>query len=376
MFKLVKKQPQIESTIPKELSQFVGTLTEAELAEMFQTQLTKLTGKVAEAELQGFAITAVVNEVRKINKKANFVKKAEASRVFGFIVGDGGLWDKIGNMISAAQNYVKKNNMGMAVQDNYVNGDGQILDRREKLFGKPNPNYLKPLPDKISDANRTLYLVARIGESKQFKFGTIQSNDAPLCRGWNKIRFFTPCSTWGIVKENEGMFKLNASTAEDTTSVFRALNEDLDVTQTFLDVVTPNLTEITNVERIYELTKDAWDRITFVKGKVAWIGRDRPTPFGAIKMGIMDENGVEVVVSIPEQIGKDFGELSEVIVIGKPERGDLKVVDEDTGKFTYQKKKGDVYIQAVGIFVTKATPIDVFSGEALGDAQEIEGWVS
>jgi hypothetical protein len=186
-----------------------------------------------------------------------------------------------------------------------------------------------------------------------------------------------PCTTFGIVKENtKDTFKLNASLAEDTTSVFKAINEDMDCGKIFMDVVTPQITEILNVERMYELTKEAWDRLMFVRGRVSWIARDRESYFHTIKMGIMDASGNELVVELPEQVSKDYGELSDIIVIGKPDRSDLKVVDESTGKATYEKGKGPVILKAVGVYVVKATPTDVFSAEGEGEVKNIEGWVS
>ena len=168
---------------------------------------------------------------------------------------------------------------------------------------------------------------------------------------------------------------MNASGAEETTSVFQAITEEIDVGAVFLECITPMLTEITKVETMYELIKEAWDRFLYVKGKVTWIGRDRPTPFGSIKMGIMDDEGNELVIQLPEQVSKDFGELSEVIVYGKPDRSDLKVVGDD-GKATYSKGQGPVIINAVGVYVVKATPSDVYTTDATGNEKEIEGWVS
>ena len=374
---VVANEEQLVS-LPPELVQFIDEAhTKEQLAELYQTETSKLTGKVVDAELSSFAVTAVVNEMRKEKKRSNFVR-AEADQVVGFIMGDSGTWDKIANMIAAAKAYIKKTSIAQAVQENYINGDGQVLDRRDKIFGKANEHYLEPLKENVSDCTRTLYLIGRIGEDATFKRGTIQTNDAPLCRAWGKAAThqFLPCTTFGIVKENTAdNFKLNASKAEETTSVFKALNEEMDCGQIFIDVVTPQLTEITKVERMYELISEAWDRFLMVKGKVSWIARDRPSPFGAINMGIMDDSGNELVVSLPEQVSKDFGELSEVIVYGKPDRGDLKVVDESTGKAIYQKGKGEVMLKAVGVYVVKATPADVYSSDA-SNGEDIEGWVA
>ena len=369
----------LEIQVPEGLKQFLGQYTAEELATMLQDQMEKLTGKVAAANIVSLSIVGVINEVRKANRKAAFNAGKtfkEAEQVVGFIVGDGGLWDKIAMMRNTVQSYIKKNSVESAINNNKINGDGQILDQRKKIFGKENEGYLSPLKDNVTDCSRALYLIARINGDPTYKFGSINTNSAALARGWSKIRFAVPCSTFGIVKENnESGFKLNSSEAEETTSVFRAVKEDMDIAAIFDQVITPKLIEITAVEREYELTKEAWDRMVFVEGRVAWIARDRPTPFGAIKMGLMDDNGVEIVVQIPEQVPKDFGELSRVVVIGKPDRGDLKTVDEDTRKVSYLKGKGEVYIQAVGIFVKEGTPVDVMGSEALGEGKEIEGWV-
>jgi len=363
--------------VPEELTSYLDRYSAEELVTMFNDQIGKLTGKVPESGLKGFAISGVKNEIRKDVKRAAFVPKAEASPVIGFIVADTGLWDKIGNMIAAAQAYVKKTSIGIAVRDQYINGDGQVLDRRKKIFGRDNNDYLKPLKEKVVDSSRTLGLIARIADGTDYKYGTIQTNDGPLARGWSKVRFFTPCQTFGIVKDNpkEGFFKLNSSQAEETTSIFKAVKEDIDVNAIFHQVIDPQLTAITAVERTYELIKEAYDRTLFVQGTVAWIARDRPNNWQSIRMGLMDDDGNEIVVSIPEYLSKDFGELSKLIVIAKPDRGDLKVVDDETKKTTWEKKKGDVYLQAIGIYVIERTPEDVYSADALSENETIEGWV-
>jgi hypothetical protein len=158
--------------------------------------------------------------------------------------------------------------------------------------------------------------------------------------------------------------------------VFKAINEDMDCGKIFMVVVTPQLIEITKVERMYELCKEAWDRLFFVRGRVSWIARDRESYFHTIKMGIMDAEGNELVVELPEQVSKDYGELSDIIVAGKPDRSDLKVVEEGTNRATYQKGKGPVILKAVGVYVIKATPTDVYSSDVQGEEQNIEGWVA
>ena len=191
--------------LPENLTKFIGLSTKEELVGLYQEQLNKLAGKVNASDLEDMAITAVVNEMRKEKKRVEFTNKpkAEYTQVVGFICGDSGIWDKILNITNSAQNYVKKHNIPEAIAMNYINGDGVILDRREKIFGKPNDGYLKPLKEGVSDCSRTLYLIGRLGEYPKYKYGTITSNDAALCRGWEKAsqHQFLPCNTFGIIKE-------------------------------------------------------------------------------------------------------------------------------------------------------------------------------
>ena len=352
---------------------------ENSIASLFDEAYETLLSKGVKQNIELLAINGVRNSVRKLTKKKEFEPKAKAEVVVGFIVGDSGLWDKMEQMRSAARRFVDKKGIQAAVKAELINEDNKVLDTRKKIFGKENTNYKKPLKEKERDSTRTLHLVARINGDKNYKYGSIQTNSHALALGWGKVRFFIPCQTYGIVKENPDEvngFKLNSSQAEDTPSIFKAVKEDMDVDEIFMSTIGPDIIPIIGVERFHESYKDVYGAIIFVRGTVAWINRDRPSPFGDIKMGLMDENGEMVTVSIPEYLTTDFGENSDVVVIGRTLRQDLKEEGDDK-QVRWIKGAGDVAIKAVGVYGVKGmtTPSDYNKPESLEDEKEIVGWV-
>ena len=397
---LVKKKSSVSENkplkrnvgMPSELYALMnaGNLGESfkqdELEEMYTEACVELETRGVKENISTLALNGVRNKLRKLTKKKDFEPKAKAVGIVGFLIGDGGLWDKIAQMRAAAKRCADKNGIQAALDAGLINKDNMVLDTRKTIFGKENTNYGQTIDKEvkgkivtIEDATRTLHLIARINGNKQYKYGTIQTNSKALAIGWGKVKFFAPCQTFGIVKEDpEGsnFFKLNSSQAEDTLSIFKAVKEDMDVEKIFLDVITPELTEISGVEKFHESYKDVYGAIIFVKGMVAWINRDRPSPFGDIKMGLMDEDGHMVTVSIPENIASEFGEQSVVIAYGRTKRQDLRQDGED-GKTTWLKGQGEVAIQAVGVYGIKGlvTPTDLNRPEALNDEKEIEGWI-
>lgn len=372
----------------KKLSREIQSLSESsglpfdELFTVFQDACVELETKGVEENVEQLALNIVKNYKRK--KTRPFEPKAKAIGIVGFIIGDSGLFDRIEMIRNIARKYIEKNGMeaAMSATPPLINGDGQVLDTRGKIFGRENPHYLEPLADNTRDAQRTLHLIARINSVEEWKYGTIQTNNYSLALGWSKVKFLKLCQTFGIVKENpEGVngFKLNSSQAEDTMSIFKAVNEDIDIDKVFMDTITKEIIPVDEVEKQHEALKDVWDRIVFVRGIVGWgPNRDRVSPLGYISLGLLNpDTDAMVTVNVPEQVPLDFGEGSEIIVIGKTKRQDLLEQDEETGEKRYIKGEGAVVIDAVGIYPIKGltTPSDIGKPDILADEKEINGWV-
>jgi Txe/YoeB family toxin of Txe-Axe toxin-antitoxin module len=343
------------------------------ITKIFEEKKVELSKQGVTVNLERIAVNAVMNDYRKIKVRQTngFSKRKEAVFIEGFVTGDRGIWDKAENIRRAAKKYIDKNGLQAAVEAQLVDGDGNILDTREKVYGKDNPKYLEPLPPEIHIMERTLYGFFKRKNTKIFKYGSIQTNDNRLAKGWSKVKFSVPCEVYALLKEEtDDDIKLSSSSAEDTLSIFKASKTDIDIKTVIDSTLSGKWTEISKVEEFHEKFKDVWDRRIFVKGVVAWLGIDRPTAIGSIRMGLMNPDNEDeiVIVEIPEQIPIDFGELSEIYVFGTTRR--QKYYNEEK-----ELVDGDVTITATGIFPTIPTPRDSgYSGRKVDDSP-VEGWI-
>ena len=342
-----------------------------EVQTKYKEKLEELAKQGQKVNLERIAVSAVMNEYRKQknyqNRQTTRIKK-EVTTIHGFIVGDRGVWDKAENIRKAAKRYIDKNGMEAAIEAQLIDGDGNILDTRQKIYGRENPKYLEPLDPNLHVKERTMYGFF-LGTDGKYKYGSIQTNDNRLASGWSKVKFYVPCSVPAIMKEETDIdIKLSSSSAVDTLSIFKAEKEDIDIKAVIDEYCKDKWTEISKVEEFHIKYKDAWDRHIFVKGVVAWIGIDRPTPIGTIKMGLMNPQNEDelVIVEIPEHIPIDFGELSEIYVFGTTRQ--TKVYDDER-----KLVEGPVNILATGIFPTIAIPRE----RTINSKEDtpIEGWI-
>lgn len=343
--------------------------------------------------LERLAVNALLNDSRRVKMRQQpNPRRKETSVICGFVAGDSGIWDKADTVRRQVKKFIDKNGVQAAIEAQMIDGDDppHILDQRQKIYGRENKNYLKPLDPNLKVLERTMYGFFRHNGKTDLKWGSIQTSDNRLARGWETVKrkLYKPCQIPAIVKEElASSIKLGSSSAEDSLSVFKALKEDWDIKAMIDKALGPRevkdeesgetkklpaqWTEIRNVEKNHEAFKDAWDRVIFVKGIVAWINLDRPTPIGTIKMGVMNPDNEEelVVVEVPDTIPIDWGELSEVYVFGKTRRSQYRDKENDN-----KLVDGDVIIVAHGVYPVFKTPK---AGATQGDLQEeiIEGWV-
>ena len=417
---MARKSKQENLVVEKEISESIsknhpdrleGTLTEAQnkrllgfvkqvekealtdkegqplsVTQLYNTAYAEMVGKGINVNIETMAINQVANELRKKIKAKSFVptKKGNTKAIIGAIIGDCGVFDKIANMRSAAQRFIDTHSIAEArhewtdknqkVHPPYINDKNEVLDLREKLFGKPNPDYKKPLKDGVKDASRKMLVFAKISGTEQFVIAPIQTNDRALAYGWESAaqHMFEPMTTFANVKgEAEGDISFTSSSADETKTIFKKLKEEeFDFATEFLKVVEPKLTVMADLEEEHELVKNAWDRLFFIKGIVTYIG-EKADSYGRLPMGLMDENDncVEIKVKIPKNVPITFGESSTVIVIGKSERFVRKEGDEWV--------QGDVGMIAYGIYPMPdlSTPkSDNSSPEPVAEEENINCW--
>jgi hypothetical protein len=352
--------------------------------------LDKYGAALEEKGEERLAILTVVNEFRKGKAVKLFMSNrknaANVATVYGFIVGTRGLWDKAQMIRNVAKGFIKKNSLEAAKEQGYINGDNEILDTRRTVFGRPNPKYGEVLHPNLKVYDMLLYGFFRHNGDGKFKFGTLQTSDNAIAKAWDDAivkggRFFRPCQITAIIKdETDDEITLTASTAEETKSVFRAVDEEWDIPKIVGEVMDPLLTKIEDVEGYFiehsENGKVQWNAKVFIKGVVAYMNTDRVDALGMVAIGIMDpaneDNFIKVRVN-PNIIPLEFGELSEVYVMGKPNRSMFK--DRQNGdKLT----EGQVVIDAYGLYATIKTPkaAGVGGEDAEYDVPQVEGWLA
>jgi len=323
---------------------------------------------------QRLAVNALMNKYRK---QAQFQKtmttKQKAEQIIGFLIGDMGLIDKAEQIRQKAKRYIEEHGVEAAIEEQLINQAGQVLDTREQIYGRPNPKYLEPLDPNLHIRSRTLLgFFKKANTEEPFKFATIHTEDNVLAKAWSNVKFYIPCTTYGIIKEdNEHEMKVNSSTAENTKTVFRPMKEDIDVDKIVMDYAEKHLTKLSELERYHEHVKEAWDRRVVVRGIVSWINIDRPTSYGSIWMGLMDpeDETVSVRCLIPDHLTIDFAEASEVLVFGRTRR--YKSRDEN-GELVDADVIVDV--QAIYPLVGLTIPREATSKQQEEEV-EISGWV-
>jgi hypothetical protein len=346
----------------------------------------KYVGYMREGKTERVAYLAVVNDFRKIKQFQNMSKTrhtAETTKIRGFIVGTKGIWDKAETVRKAARRLIEKEGEEAAKEQDMIDGEGHILDTRREIYGKPNPDYGKPLPENLHVLDLMLYgYFAREGD-KGLKFGTIQTSDNRLARGWDldivqKDRYFIPCETTAIIsEESDDSITLRSTSNKDSPTVFKPSKSEIDILK-IIELYT-KITPINGVEKYYETGKIpakngqykmAFDAYVVVKGVVTWTNFDRPDKIGRVTMGLMNSDNEEETIRVridPTTTPLDFGELSEVYIFAVPTRS--MFTNKETGKL----EDGDVILDAFGIYCVTKTPR--VSNEDNGDEEVISGWM-
>jgi hypothetical protein len=338
-----------------------------------ETLLKELQELIQKYPNQRLAVNMLMNKYRKTAQFQKIMStKQKAEQIMGFLIGDLGMFDKAEQIRQKAKRYIEQNGVEAAKEEQLINEAGQVLDTREQIYGRPNPKYLEPLDPNLHIRSRTLLGFFKKPNSEEFKFTTIHTEDNILAKAWSNVKFFIPCTTFGLIKEDtEDEMKVNSSTAENTKTVFRPVKEDIEVDKIVMDYTSTHLTKISEIEQYHEQVKDAWDRRVIIRGIVSWVNIDKPTSYGSIWMGLMDseDETVSVRCLIPDHLTIDFAEGSEVLVFGKTRR--YKSRDEE-GELV----DADVIVDVHAIYPLVGLTIPRETGpKQVQEEPEISGWV-
>ena len=292
----------------------------------------------------------------------------------GFLWGALPFRDRAQEIRERAKLYVKRHGKVAAMQEQLIDREGNILDTREKIFGRDNPNYLKPLDPNLKLYEKTLFGIFR-APNEDFKFTSFQTTNNALAAAWEKIsmpkRCFVPCETWALRAGDGTMNKLSGSVAQDTKTVFRPIERDWDIEKIIRETMKEDFVPLDEVETHYEDFKDAWDRYIVVEGMIVNITPEWRSQWWGVPARLIDPEGetdATVRIYIPNFWKINFGEYTEAIILGKTRRS--MRYDRETGT----REAGDVVIDCHGIFPLPGlttSPSESISEEE----EEFEGWV-
>lgn len=298
-------------------------------------------------------------------------RRAEIGNFIGFLVGDPGLRDVAEEMRRRAERVVETFGIDVAIERGLVNKDGVPLDTRPRVFGRPNPNYNKPLDEKVHIRSHRLYLLVREAGKEKFELAHLQTNDNRLALAWCSLPFYTWVTFPALIQAHDASgYHLTGSTGQSTLTVFKQVKCPLDIYTVYKDYFEKRSIPIGQVEKYHEATKDAWDRWVSVYGVVAYLNVERETLFGIPGLLIDPDVGYEeehqVPFYLPEHIGINFDVPSEVWLFGRTRR--RKARDPETGELVDRNVVIDVY----GVYPNPEYAVK--AEEAVGE-EELKGFI-
>mgnify|MGYP000619079502 CR=1 FL=1 len=132
----------------KELSKKSGYPLD-EIEEIYREKYEKLKKKYSdEAQLRTKAYRQTLIQLKR---EARFLEGVPTRYVY--VIGESGLVDRLDRIRRKALNM----ELEEAVAQGLMTPDGKIIDTREQVYGKPNPNYGSPLPDSMHSYQREIY---------------------------------------------------------------------------------------------------------------------------------------------------------------------------------------------------------------------------
>jgi len=376
-----KKKSSLIATLAKE----TGVSVE-ELQKEYEEVIRQLKEAGFKGDVQVVAKNALLSKHRKFKPSAfKRQRKYPVKTFIGFKIGDLGMVDDAQRMRDWAKFQLDRQGREWCEEHGLVrmvDGKLRVLDTRQKIFGRDNKNYGKPLDPKLKLRRRTLIMLVKTPDSDEYEYARLQTNDNRLALAWGQLPQGVLCTfPAAVVSHDTAGYMLNSTSQQGNMTIFRQVKEQVDCYKIFEEWAEPRLTEINEVKQYHEAVKDAWDRWIVVKGVVSSIGFENETFRGIPGTLIHPELGYDPEYSlrfyIPTHLKITFGDYSEIYLLGKT-RGITaeQEVETDTGETVKKRVLVDVAVDAWGFFPVpgKSTPPRSSLLES-DDEEEIEGFI-
>ena len=284
----------------------------------------------------------------------------------GVLLGAGELRDKAEEMRRKAKK-ATDDDKGSAIAGNLIDVTGRVLDTREKLFGKPNEGYRKPLDPTLKLLEMSLIGAFREkGTDSPFTYTRFQTSNAALAEAWAKIELpkhaFKPCTTYAKLRVDELGFMVYGLTGKDKATVFKPCDESFNVNDAVEQGLSQFIAPVSDAYEAYKFwlpkMKSAdkpdmtqkyvkWDAIVAFKGLITDIQFERDFWKGIpAKMWDLEDVACSVDVYLPPSYkNAGFGEYTIGIVYGKPDEVWIK----GTGT-KYDTRSGRAEVRAMGFY--------------------------
>lgn len=278
----------------------------------------------------------------------------------GIVIGDTGPVDVFASIRRTALDLFAKNPQ-QAINLGWVNAQGQPLDRRPTIAGRPNPNFGQPLPENA--IIRVLY-------------GAYTSEN-----GWSPFRLmlgqrFPPDFDVPLYKPVK--FRANIARVQDgqilalmgaSVTRFEPTNIDnLNITKVIDDAYSKFKVPLSQIVAWHAQRKDLKiaQRLLLTEGDVVEF---RETNISNIV--VVTDEGVEqdVAVFVPKNIVIDFGRDSRVLILGRT--APARRFDAATGQ---RIETGGVNINALGVYAIPEYRYAPEEEEVIPQEGEIELW--
>ncbi len=349
------------------------------LAKQSGRTVEELTGmyEAAKARFPGLPERAVYNALLVQLRKRRTFGEHYVSTFKGFVIGNLGVRDRLEEIRRKAERVFENEGLEAAVEQGLMNPDGEVLDIRETLFGRPNPNYGKPLDPSAHEYSQRLYLIVQEANSDRWEIAHMQISDPGLVKKVSNIPFYEWFSFPAIVASHDASGYQLRSTSNvslmskvDGKPVYFRRVQGEDTWKIYDSVMRPKVTAISDVEKYHEVTKMAWDRWIVLYGVVSSISPERETAFG-VPGTLMDPEGIDEEHQVrffypTDRLPKiTWGKLSEIYLFGRTRRSKWR--DPSTGEL----EDADVVVDAYGVYPNPECTV-----KELPEAEEeIEGFL-
>ncbi|MHC4748418.1 MAG: hypothetical protein ACYTFW_00955 [Planctomycetota bacterium] len=373
---VVKRLKNIRKTRPK--------LSLEQLQQEFVQARNLLTQKRFTGDIDSVAVNAVMNRHRKLKPFVSSRSSAKISNFVGFKVGSAGIRDRAEEMRSWADGVIRRLGKQKALAQNLItmiNGEVVYLDTRDKVFGRENKNRGEPLDPDLKILSHDLFMMCKTAEDTNHRLARLQTSNNRLAVAWASLPSMRPVSFPAIEKErNPATLMLSGSMAEETRTVFKAINVDWKPYDIFAKFAENVVVPVGRIKRHFLSTMGDWNRWIITQGLVTDIRFNNNLPWRGTPATIADpEKGSDPKHQcnfyIPDHVDISVGALSEAYLIGFT-KGRFVTTDEVDAEGNPIRILQEVSIDAWGLHgIEGRTVMDVEDIFGKREEEVIEGFI-